>query len=93
MSWIGQPRYEPPPAFLRPAERIGQVEEEIRMMLANANSFSPRGVASVDAEFISMGYAGDGQADGPYPGMYEHWSSHRFHEWPDHVHSSSRQLS
>jgi hypothetical protein len=27
-----------------------------------------------DAEFLAMGYVGDGSADGPYPAMYMHRS-------------------
>jgi hypothetical protein len=30
-------------------------------------------VRSMDAAILLMGYVGDGPADGPYPGMYEHW--------------------
>jgi hypothetical protein len=36
-----------------------------------------QGVAlSIDAAFLSMGCVDDGQADGPYPDMYEYWSNH-----------------
>jgi hypothetical protein len=34
---------------------------------------SGSGVHSIDAAFLAMGYVGSGPADGPYPGMYEHW--------------------
>jgi hypothetical protein len=30
-------------------------------------------MGQVDAALLTMGYVDDGPADGPYPGMYEHW--------------------
>ncbi len=50
------------------------------MMLAESNRISRPGVLSIDAAFLSTGYVGDGQADGPYPGMYEHWSSRHLYK-------------
>ena len=39
-------------------------------------------VFSIDAAILAMGFVGAGQADGPYPGMYEHWSSEHRYESP-----------
>lgn len=52
-------------------------------------SSSRRGILSIEAAFLSLGYVGDGQADGPYPGMYEHWSIRHLHKSS----GSRRQLS
>jgi hypothetical protein len=51
------------------------VAKGIRMMLLRSNRFSRNGASSIDTAFPSLGYVNDSPADGPYPGMYEHWSS------------------
>ena len=48
---------------------------EIEMTLAKSIGIPGCGGISIDAAFLAMGFVGVGQADGPYPGMYEHWSS------------------
>jgi hypothetical protein len=50
------------------------------MVLAEPNMISRRRARSINAGFLDMGYISVGQADGPYPGMYEHWPSRHLHE-------------
>ena len=45
------------------------------MTLGEFNSIWRQGTLSIDATWPKIGYVGEGQADGPYPGMYEHWAS------------------
>lgn len=45
------------------------------MTVVQSIRISECGALSIDAAFLRMGFVGDGLADGPYPGMYEHWSS------------------
>jgi hypothetical protein len=47
------------------------------MMPAEPARISQHGALAIDAAFLSMGYVDDGQADGPYPDMYEYWSHHQ----------------
>ena len=47
------------------------------MMPAEPTRISQHGALAIDAAFFSMGYVDDGQADGPYPDMYEYWSHHQ----------------
>lgn len=56
--------------------------KEIRTTPAKSKRTSRRDVAAINSAFLSMGFVGDGQADGPYPGMYERWSSAHLYNWP-----------
>jgi len=50
------------------------------MMLAKSNTISSSGAVSIDAAFLATAYVGPGQADGPYPDMYEHWQGRHLYE-------------
>ena len=50
------------------------------MTLSESIRVSRAGALSIDGAFVSTAYVGAGQADGPYPGMYEHWSSQHVYE-------------
>ena len=52
---------------------------EVKVRNTSLSSSQPA-VLPIDAAFLSMGYVGDGQADGPYPGMYEHWPSRHLYK-------------
>ena len=52
---------------------------EIGTMPVAPSGIFPGSAPSIDTAFLSMGYVDDGQADGPYPDMYEYWSNHHLY--------------
>ena len=65
--------------------RSGRMSKSMTMMPGQSGGISRRSALSVDALPLAVGYIGDGQADGPYPGMYDYW-------WIRHLHNSSLGL-